>query len=135
MTERYPNAFLLSATMHGAIVAVLLLFAYVLERPSQEKPKIFELVAGPGNNYMATEAPAVGTPGGVKLNVPAPTPPKPKAIEPEAAPDPEPVKPAAVKPQPAPVTPTPTTKATATTKAPPSAAKKILTQLANAENR
>ncbi len=67
---------------------------------AKEQPKIFELVAGEGDNYMATEAPALGTPG-IKLNVPTPPAPAVKpAPEPEPAP-PEPViERAPVKPAP-----------------------------------
>jgi len=43
--------------------------------------KIFELVAGEGDNYMATEAPALGSPSAVKLDLPAPQPAPPAKVE------------------------------------------------------
>jgi len=88
MRENTPGAFMLSLTLHGAIVAIVLFFTFVVHTQVKQQPKIFELVAGEGDNYMATEAPALGTPG-VKLNVPVPPTPVPKP-EPEPAP-PEPV--------------------------------------------
>lgn len=78
---------MLSLTLHGAIVAVVLFFSYAVHTQVKEQPKIFELVAGEGDNYMATEAPALGTPG-IKLNVP--TPPTPVA---QPTPEPEPAQP------------------------------------------
>jgi colicin import membrane protein len=103
MTATSPSAFLLSATMHGVAIALALLFAYATGHREQEAPKVLELVAGEGDNYMAREAPALGTPGGVKLAIP-------KAPEPKAAPpEPEPVAPTPVAKAPTPkaVTPAP----------------------------
>jgi colicin import membrane protein len=90
--------------------AVLLYTAYVLKDEVIEKGRIFELVAGEGNNYAATEAPALGVPGGVKFvdlpPAPTPTPPAPEPVAPAA---PEPVSPAPVEAVPAPkVEPKPT---------------------------
>jgi colicin import membrane protein len=96
MTATSPSAFLLSATMHGVAVALALLLAYATSQREKETPKVLELVAGEGDNFMATEAPALGTPGGVKLAIP-------KAPEPKPAP-PEPVK---AEPDPLPPAPTP----------------------------
>jgi colicin import membrane protein len=76
--------YIFSMMFHGLIVAVLLLFTFTLQHRAVETPKIFELVAGEGDNYAATEAPALGTPGGVKLAaapLPAPTPPAPAPVE------------------------------------------------------
>lgn len=137
MTDRrMPAAFMTSLALHALVVIILLLFMYSANQQSKDIPKVFELVAGEGTNYMATEAPALGTPDGVKVNVPAPPVPKPEA--------PAKVEPAPVQPEPTPVTPAPPTKPVPTkaipTKAPPtktspSPAKRILTQLANAEQR
>ncbi len=91
-----PNAFLLSATLHGLVAALLLFFAYVAKDHTVEAPKIFELVAGPGDNYAATEAPVVGVPNGIKVDIP-----QPPVVTP--APDPTPIAP--TPPQPVPQTP------------------------------
>lgn len=82
---------MLSLTLHGAIVAIVLFFTYAVHTQVKEQPKIFELVAGEGDNYMATEAPALGTPG-VKLNVPTQPTPAP-VIKSEPQPEPEPAPP------------------------------------------
>ncbi len=87
MRANSPGAFMLSLTLHGAIVAIVLFFTFAMHTQVKEQPKIFELVAGEGDNYMATEAPALGTPG-VKLNVPTPQTPAP-ALKPEPQPEPE----------------------------------------------
>lgn len=83
---------MLSLTLHGALVALVLFLTYALQTQIQETPKIFELVAGEGDNYMATEAPALGDPG-VKLQVPAAI---PSPIKANPAPEPEPAQPAPV---------------------------------------
>jgi outer membrane biosynthesis protein TonB len=91
MTERSPNAYLLSLTLHGAAAALLLFLAYGMVTQPQA-PKIFELVAGAGDNYAATAAPALGSPTGIKIRIPMP----------ESVPAPEPVEPAPVA-EPAPL--------------------------------
>ena len=78
MTARSPSAFLLSATLHGLIIGLALLFTYLVQTQVKEQPKVFELVAGDGDNYAATEAPALGTPNGVKIAIPEPPAPKPQ---------------------------------------------------------
>lgn len=78
MQPTSPGAFILSLTLHGLIIAVALFFAFAFQTQVKEKPRIFELVAGEGDNYNATEAPALGVPG-IKLNVPAPASPVPVA--------------------------------------------------------
>jgi colicin import membrane protein len=100
---------MLSLTLHAAVVAVLLFLTYAASPGNKEKPQVFELVAGAGDNYMATEAPALGSPGGVKLDLPAPPVPQPQ-IEPA----PEPPAPQPALPEPSPTTPAPIEK-----KAPP----------------
>lgn len=116
MTATSPSAFFLSATLHAVVVALVLLFAYATGPGDQPKPKVLELVAGEGDNYMATEAPALGVPGGVQLNLPKAPEPKPAPPEPTppAPPPPEPTPPAPTPPVPAPTpkpTPAPVTKA------------------------
>lgn len=90
MQANSPNAFFLSTFLHAGVVALIFLFSYLMGDGDKKPPKIFELVAGEGDNYMATEAPALGEPGGVKM------PPIPVAPVIKSAPEPE--------PQPEPVT-------------------------------
>ncbi len=101
MTATSPQAFLLSATFHGAIAAALLLFTYSCNRQNLDEPKIIELVAGEGDNFGAKVAPALGIEGGLKVEMP-------KAPEPKPAPPPEP-EPLPVAPAPTPPPPTPKT--------------------------
>jgi TonB family protein len=96
MTARSPSALLLSASLHGLIVAMVVLLAYLAQTQVKDAPKILELVAGEGDNYGATAAPALGTAGGVKIAMPEPPAPKPQPVKVEApapvtAPEPEPV--------------------------------------------
>jgi TonB family protein len=91
MTARSPSAFALSALLHASVAVVVLLAMFYSQHHAPERPVVFELVAGEGNNYMATEAPALGSPGGLaKLSltktVPAPVPATPKVVEVEEAP-------------------------------------------------
>src|SRR3954463_2386554 len=102
MTARSPNAFFLSALLHGVFAVAVLFPAYAVKDDAVQS-KVFELVAGEGDNYGATEAAALGTPGGVKIDFPAPPAPAP-APAPVSPPDPEPPAPAAA---PSPVAPAP----------------------------
>lgn len=94
MEGNQQRAFFISTLLHGTVMALVLFFTYVVKEKVAETPKIFELVAGEGDNYMAKEAPALGVEGGIKIAIPAPPAPK---IEPapvvESAPvaAPEPV--------------------------------------------
>ena len=96
MTASSPSAFMLSAALHAVVVALALLLSYSASRRSEDAPKVFELVAGEGDNYLAREAPALGTPG-VKLNVPATAAPR-VDVTPPPEPEPTPVKPAPTPP-------------------------------------
>lgn len=100
-------AFFTSLTLHALMMGVVLWFAYSKQKKSEDDtPKIFELVMGEGDNFAATEAPALGTPGGgIKIEIPGPPIPTPSPVE-AAPPEPEPspvepappVKPAPVAP-------------------------------------
>lgn len=70
MQPNSPSAFLLSAVLHSVIAGLVLFFTYGLNREAKDPPRIFELVAGEGDNYLATEAPALGVEGGIKLAMP-----------------------------------------------------------------
>ena len=91
MTERPLNGFMLSAALHG-LAAVLIFFAYVVgEQTVKNAPHVLELVQGEGDNYTATEAPALGTPGGIKVAIPDVPAAKPALPEPspvQTAPEP-----------------------------------------------
>jgi TonB family protein len=88
MTARSPSALALSALLHSSVVAAVLLAVFYSRQHASERPVVFELVAGEGSNYAATEAPALGSPGGLaKLVIPktpsAPVPATPKVVEAE----------------------------------------------------
>jgi colicin import membrane protein len=104
-------AFIASVSLHALLIGLVLGFAYSNHKKSEEdKPKIFELVMGEGDNFAATEAAALGTPGGgIKIEIPGPPTPTPSPVEPappepEPEPEPSPVEPSR-PPKPAPVTP------------------------------
>jgi colicin import membrane protein len=111
MSAQSPGAFGLSALLHGAAVALVLYFAYA-SHTDDDTPKVLELVAGEGNNFAATEAPALGNGGTTKLTQPAPLPVDPTPVQPAPTPAPEqpapiqsapeaPTKPVPAKPLPA----------------------------------
>ncbi len=82
MTARSPSAFAYSALLHASAAAAVFLAMFFSQRHEAKPPVIFELVAGEGNNYGATEAPALGSSDGkVKFPavkaVPVPAPPAP----------------------------------------------------------
>jgi colicin import membrane protein len=90
----YGRAFWVSVALHGFTAAVLLVLALALKEEIEESPPIFELVAGVGDNFGATEAPAGSEAGRAaegELRMPALpevstwTPPADAAPEPAAA--------------------------------------------------
>jgi colicin import membrane protein len=89
-----------SLVLHGAVVLAIALSAMVFQQTQLNAPKIFELVAGEGANYAATEAPAPSP--GVSFERPdVPIIETPlQAPEPEPQPVVQPVRPVA---QPTPV--------------------------------
>lgn len=114
LSARTP-AFMASVALHALLLVLVLWFAYENHKKSeQEVAPIFELVAGEGDNFAATEAPAIGVPGGgIKIEIPGPPTPNPSPSPVEAtppAPDDTPVEPEspvqpAPKPKPAPAVP------------------------------
>ncbi|HEY4989174.1 MAG TPA: cell envelope biogenesis protein TolA, partial [Opitutaceae bacterium] len=87
MKAQSPGAYGLSALLHGGVILLVLFFSYAATSMVKDSPKILELVAGSGDNYAATAAPALGSPGGVKLEStpvlpdPVPASPAPRAQE------------------------------------------------------
>jgi colicin import membrane protein len=115
MQANSSSAFFLSATLHGVVLALVLLLTYVWQEKTEPPPKIFELVAGEGDNYMAKEAPALGVEGGIKVPLTEAPPAQPTPVEPAPV---QPAPEAIVEPAPSPVTPAPAPKATPKTPAP-----------------
>ncbi len=109
-TVRSPGAFFASAALHAVLMAFVLWFAWSKRQSKEDVPQIFELVAGEGDNFAATEAPALGVEGGgLKLEIPLPPVPDPSPVTEPAPPEPEPspVVPAAAPVEVAPPPPKP----------------------------
>lgn len=103
MRATSSSSFLLSLTLHGFVVALIVLATWFTAMRNREAPVIFELVAGPPTNPEVLEAPALGnTTQPVKLEVPkvelVPTMPEPEPVV-ETVPEP----PAPTPPKPVPV--------------------------------
>ena len=92
----------MSVLIHGAAVGLVLFFSFAAGTIHDDSPKILELVAGAGDNYGATEAPALGNPGGVKL---APAPVARAEPLPTPAPQASPIQSAPLQAVPAPTKP------------------------------
>ena len=71
MNARSPNAFFLSAALHAAVLAICFLIAYTFRQETKLPEKIFELVAGEGDNFGATRAPAINRRMGPNLKTSA----------------------------------------------------------------
>jgi colicin import membrane protein len=95
---RPAPAYLASAFVHAGFLAFLLVLAYGIGSNQPGQPKVFELVAGAGDNYGATVAPALGVPGGIKLRLSTPRPSAAVETAMPAEPVPPPVQ--AAKPAP-----------------------------------
>jgi colicin import membrane protein len=106
MNQRSPSAYFLSAFLHAFVVALLVVLAYMARKKPDEEPHIFELVAGEGDNYAATEAPAAGVPDAPKIEMPPVIKPEPRPAPPDPVivPTPPPPPPKAA-PQPVPTPP------------------------------
>lgn len=130
MTDSSSRGFLQALALHAAAAALALGLGFVATSREPEAARIIELVAGEGDNYAATEAPALGVEGGVKLSVPAAAAPRPeppallRPPEPEPTPEIAPLAPAPVAVSPpvpapkAPPTPAPPTPAPPAEKTP-----------------
>ena len=83
MNANSPQAYFLSAVLHAGVVVLVLFLGYAASQTQPETTKVFELVAGRGDNYAATVAPAIGVPAGIKVSIPeAPAQAAPVAIPP-----------------------------------------------------
>jgi colicin import membrane protein len=103
MTDRPVSDFLLSATLHGVVIGFILLMGYAANQQVRNMPQILELVAGEGDNFGATVAPALGTPGGIKIDLPVPPAPKVEPVPLVKAAEPAPTPPIKAAPPPVPV--------------------------------
>jgi colicin import membrane protein len=85
MNPQSPSAYALSALIHGAVAALVLFFTYATSSVVRDAPRIFELVAGAGDNYAATKAPALGGAALAKATAavakPAPSPIQPAPLQ------------------------------------------------------
>jgi len=85
-----PTAWGMSLSLHALAIGLIAFFAYTAKLAEEKQPRIIELVAGPGEDYGAKEAPALGTEAGVKLDLsklaPAPTPTPPTPAPPAPTP-------------------------------------------------
>ncbi|MFH1499939.1 MAG: energy transducer TonB [Verrucomicrobiota bacterium] len=112
MNDRYAGSFFLSLLLHLALAVLLFALVYLLRTEEPEQTQLFEVVAGPGDDYQATEAPAAEQPEDPRFEMELPEPlPEPPIVIPEPIVEPVPVPPrptpAPPKPTPAPPKPTP----------------------------
>ena len=103
MSAHSPSSYALSLTVHGAAIALLLGVAWVFQSQAPKPVDIFELVAGVGDNYTATVAPALGTPTGTELKVPAVSIPAPMTLPKIEEPAPTPPVPVPLPEPPKPI--------------------------------
>ena len=104
-TAQTPRAAGISMLMHAGLIGLLVLLAWWSKRHEEDQPDIFEMVAGPGDNYAATQAPTadpVETETTVDISIPQPPPPQPRPTPIQPAPEPTVIEKA---PEPAPVPP------------------------------
>ena len=85
MNEQYTRSLTWSTVIHALVFALVLLAGFVAKWFATPEPIIFELVAGEGDNYRATEAPAAQPSA---LNLPN----RPPQQTPVRQPDPPPVQ-------------------------------------------
>lgn len=104
----FGGAFWVSVFLHGLTVGLIVLFAFFLRERPKPEPRIFELVAGEGDNFAANEAPAGSEAGQSTVaeitfqapEVPVWVPPPPVPVEAVAPPEPPPTPVSRVAPVP-----------------------------------
>ncbi len=100
MRTQAPSAYGLSVLLHGAVILLIFFFSYAASSVPTDAPKVFELVAGAGDNYGATVAPALGSVGGIKVPAVPAAPRQPAAALPASPIQPAPeAVPAPAKPK------------------------------------
>lgn len=90
-SHHMPRGFGLSALLHLAALGIMLLLAWWSQRVEDTPDVIFEVVAGPGLDYIATEAPTTTQEVAPSVNVDLPEPlpiyvppkPKPQPLQPK----------------------------------------------------
>lgn len=110
MSAQTPSSYVQSITVHAVAVGLMLAFTLAMHENVRAPAETIQLVAGEGDNYAATEAPAIGTPDGdpgLKMpempatmpKIPDPSPePEPAQMTPVSEPQPEPVQETAPEP-------------------------------------
>lgn len=93
MSEHPASSFVFSVVLHAAAVIGIFLFTHFVKPAVRETPKVFELVMGEGENFLATEAPESIT---VPVQTATITPEPERAPAIEVVPPPEPKQPAKV---------------------------------------
>lgn len=58
MNEQYARSLTWSTVIHGLVFALIFAAGLLAQKCATPEPKVFELVAGEGDNFQATEAPA-----------------------------------------------------------------------------
>ena len=112
MHAHSPASYSLSLMIHGGLAAAIVLSAYFFNDIRKKSDGIFEVVAGPGDDWNARVAPAQGVPDAPDVPTFTPPPDAPHPVPPpepvvEAPPEPAPVLPAATVPRDALVLPPP----------------------------
>ena len=113
--RRYGGALQVSAILHLVLLGLVILLTMAVRKTDADKPAVFELVAGQGDDFLALDAPSGSeagraAEGEIEFTSPEPvpvwTPPAPSPAEPEPV-APNPVTPVEAVAPPAPVPPAP----------------------------
>jgi colicin import membrane protein len=135
--RRYGGAFRVSAALHLILLGLVVVLTMIVREKDADKPAIFELVAGEGDNFLALDAPSGSeagraAEGEIEFTSPDPV---PVWTPPAAAAEPEPVAPTPVAPVEAATPPTPVKPAPAVPVPPAPNFTKAIKQTIRAEER